>query len=145
MAEIARQAIVAAARLWLGTPYLHQASLQGAGCDCLGLIRGVWRELIGPEPEEAPPYTPDWAESTGRETLLDTARRHLVEVDRRKFGPGDVILFRWRPDAPVKHAAIATDPGWMIHSYQRHAVQEVELPESWRRRIAAAFAFPGAA
>ena len=39
---------VASARGWLGTPYHHQASLKGVGCDCLGLLRGVWREVIGP-------------------------------------------------------------------------------------------------
>ena len=50
-----RDEIVEAARAWLGTPYHHQASLRGVGCDCLGLVRGVWRELYGPEPEAAPP------------------------------------------------------------------------------------------
>ena len=54
-----RGAIVAAARAWIGTPYQHQASLIHVGCDCLGLVRGVRREVNGPEPEEAPPYTPD--------------------------------------------------------------------------------------
>jgi hypothetical protein len=39
--------IIAAARSWLGTPYAHQASLKGVGCDCLGLVRGVWREVQG--------------------------------------------------------------------------------------------------
>ena len=43
--------IVRAARGWLGTPYHDQASVKGVGCDCLGLIRGVWREVVGPEPK----------------------------------------------------------------------------------------------
>ena len=42
--------IVGAARAWLGTPYRHRASTPGAGCDCLGLVRGVWRTLYGAEP-----------------------------------------------------------------------------------------------
>jgi NlpC/P60 family putative phage cell wall peptidase len=52
--------VIAAARRFVGTPYHHQAALAGAGCDCLGLIRGVWRDLYGTEPETPPPYTPDW-------------------------------------------------------------------------------------
>ena len=48
---------VAAARLWLGTPYVHQASARGAGSDCLGLVRGVWRALYGAEPERPPAYS----------------------------------------------------------------------------------------
>ena len=49
------ETIVRCARGWLGTPYHHQASVKGVGCDCLGLIRGLWRELCGPEPEKMPP------------------------------------------------------------------------------------------
>ena len=41
-----RPHIVAAARRWLGTPYHHQATRQGVGADCLGLVRGVWREGV---------------------------------------------------------------------------------------------------
>jgi NlpC/P60 family putative phage cell wall peptidase len=58
--------IIAAARSWIGTPYRHQASLKGVGCDCLGLLRGVWREVMGAEPEAPPPYAAGWAESRGR-------------------------------------------------------------------------------
>ena len=60
------EAIVGCARGWLGTPYHHQASVKGVGCDCLGLIRGVWRELCGPEPEAMPAYTRDWGNARGR-------------------------------------------------------------------------------
>jgi NlpC/P60 family putative phage cell wall peptidase len=63
--------IVAEARSWIGTPYRHQASLKGVGCDCLGLVRGVWRALYGEEPERMPPYSRDWAEASLRETLAE--------------------------------------------------------------------------
>ncbi|MFZ2468534.1 MAG: peptidase, partial [Parvibaculum sedimenti] len=49
--ELTRAAVVAAARAWIGTPYRHQASCKGAGADCLGLVRGLWREFHGAEPE----------------------------------------------------------------------------------------------
>ena len=78
------------------------------GCDCLGLVRGVWRDVMGSEPEAAPAYSPDWAEAGLRETLAEAARRHLVEIDRERFGGGDVLLFRWRAHLPAKHAGIAT-------------------------------------
>ena len=64
-----RPRIVALARDWLGTPYHHQASLRGVGTDCVGLVRGIWRELYGTEAEAAPAYTRDWAEGSGRETM----------------------------------------------------------------------------
>jgi NlpC/P60 family putative phage cell wall peptidase len=40
-------------------------SLRGIGCDCLGLLRGVWRAVYGKEPEAVPAYSSDWAEASG--------------------------------------------------------------------------------
>ncbi|MFM9860734.1 NlpC/P60 family protein [Pseudoxanthobacter sp. M-2] len=101
-----RGAIVAEARAWMGTPYRHQASLKGVGCDCLGLVRGVWRALLGEEPERVPGYTRDWSEAGGAEALAEAGRRHLVEIDPATARPGDVLVFRMRPGGPAKHAGI---------------------------------------
>ncbi|MEJ2623673.1 MAG: NlpC/P60 family protein [Pseudolabrys sp.] len=140
---ITRADVVAEARGWIGTPYRHQASLKGVGCDCLGLVRGVWRGVIGPEPERAPPYAPDWAEASGRETLAQAAARHLIPIALDAFGPGDVLLFRWRAGMPAKHAAIVTTESTMVHAHDGAAVAEVALAPWWRRRLAYAFRFPG--
>jgi NlpC/P60 family putative phage cell wall peptidase len=139
-------AAVAAARGWLGTPYLHQASLKGQGADCLGLVRGVWREAVGVEPETPPAYSPDWAEVGGEERLLAAAGRWLTPVALDQARPGDVLLFRMSPGAAVKHCAILSDadgPEWrMIHAYWGRAVVESWVGPWWRRRLAAAFRFP---
>ena len=101
------EAIVGCARGWLGTPYHHQASVKGVGCDCLGLIRGVWRELCGPEPEAMPAYTRDWGNATGSETLIAAACRHLTKLDDvGEAVPGDVLVFRMRDQGVAKHAGI---------------------------------------
>ena len=107
-ALLTRARIVESARGWVGTPYRHQASLRAIGCDCLGLVRGVWREVLGPEPEEPGPYAPDWAEASGLERLADAGARHFTPVVVADFNAGDVLLFRWREGLPAKHAAIAT-------------------------------------
>ena len=144
-----REAVVAAARGWLGTPYRHQASLKGVGCDCLGLVRGVWRELYRAEPEAPPPYRADWAETGAVETLLDAATRHLTPIALEAVQPGDVLLFRMSADACIKHCAIvsAVRPGdpcaRIVHAYWGRAVVESWLGPWWRRRLAAAFSFPG--
>ncbi|MGE0828023.1 MAG: NlpC/P60 family protein [Hyphomonadaceae bacterium] len=141
-APVARAAILQEARAWLGTPYRHQASVKGAGCDCLGLIRGVWRALYGAEPETAPAYTPDWAEAMGRETLYEAAARQMREIPMHAAQPGDVLLFRMTPDAPMKHAAILAENARIIHAYWARAVVESRLAPWWRARLAAAFSFP---
>lgn len=139
---LTRDGVVACARGWLATPYRHQASLKGVGCDCLGLVRGVWRELYGTEPERAPPYAPDWAEA-GSETLAAAAARHLVPIAPDAYRAGDVLLFRWRTGLPAKHAAIATGAATMIHAHDGAAVAEVALAPWWQRRLTLAFSFPG--
>ena len=145
MSPMSRTRIVAEARAWVGTPYRHQASLQGVGCDCLGLVRGVWRALHGAEPEATPAYTRDWAEAAGIESLAEAARRHLDELaEPHAFAPGDVLLFRYANRYPAKHAAIATAPDLMVHAHDGAAVVEVAIAPWWRRRLAYAFAFPGA-
>lgn len=137
-----RAAIVAAARAWVGTPYHHQASVKGVGCDCLGLLRGIWRDVIGPEPARLPPYRPDWAEAGGAETLLEAAMRHLRPLAADEAQAGDVLLFRWRAHLPAKHCAILTGDRTMIHAHDGAAVAEVALTPWWSRHRAGTFRFP---
>ncbi|MCX5478445.1 NlpC/P60 family protein [Kaistia geumhonensis] len=141
--SIDRAAVLAVARTWVGTPYHHQASLKGVGCDCLGLIRGIWREIYGSEPELPPAYSSDWSEATGRETLLEAARRHLVPISADKAICADVVLFRWRDHLPAKHAGILIGDDRVLHSQEKDGVVAFSLTPWWRRRIAAAFRFPG--
>ncbi len=132
------------ARGWLGTPYVHQASTRGAGADCLGLIRGVWRDLHGDEPETPPPYTADWAECGGAEVLRAAAMRHLRPVaEAEPWTAGQVLLFRMRPGAVAKHLGILSAGGLrFLHAYDAHGVIESPLTPPWRSRVIARFRFP---
>ena len=133
-------AVVVAARSWIGTPYRHQASRKGVGCDCLGLLRGVWRDLLGPEPEAPPPYTPDWAELTATEPLLEAASRWLIPTDDEVSGT--VLVLRWSAGSAAKHCGIVSGGSRMIHAYSGHGTVESPLHGSWRRRIVGRFLFP---
>jgi len=135
--------VVELARGWIGTPYRHQASSKGAGSDCLGLLRGIWRELYGEEPEDVPAYTPDWSEPQGQERLWQAALRHL-QVQQGKEA-GDLLLFRMRGGGVAKHLGIAAKLGpepSFIHAYTGHGVVESPLSTPWQRRIVARFRFP---
>lgn len=137
--------VVAVARDWIGTPYLHQASVRGAGTDCLGLLRGVWRAVVGREPEPMPPYSEDWAEPSRQEVLMAAAERWLIRKPLGEAAVGDVLLFRMREGSIAKHLGIQSgiDPqATFVHAYTGHGVIESSLSLPWQRRIAARFCFP---
>ena len=139
--------IVKATRRWIGTPYHDQASVCGVGCDCLGLLRGVWRDVVGPEPMMVPPYSRDWGEAGPVEVLAEAARAAMQELDVAEARTGDVILFRIREGAIAKHVGILSGQDrsarlHFIHAYERTGVIEEHLTPAWQRRIAFAFRFP---
>lgn len=134
--------VVDLARSWIGTPYRHQASIKGVGADCLGLVRGVWRDFYDSDPEKLPPYSRDWAELDPDDRLLKAAERHLRRKEGNLIATGDVLLFRYREGLPCKHIAIASNETHMIHAYDRAAVVETVIGPWWRRRLAAVFRFP---
>ena len=130
--------IVAAALTWIGTPYRHQASTLGAGCDCLGLVRGVWRALYGSEPWVVPPYRAGWRDAG--EGLREAAERFLDPA--HDLAPGRVVLFRLTRTLPARHCGIMLAPDRFAHAQERIGVVAADLTESWVRRVAGVFAFP---
>ena len=144
MIAVSSDDVVAAARGWIGTPYHDQASTKGAGCDCLGLARGVWREVVGTEPFALPPYSRGWGEVGKRELFLEGARSMMIEIPVTEIVPGALLIFRIQPQFVAKHCGIMSADLAFIHSYERFGVVEQTLVRSWRRRIVAAFLFPKA-
>ena len=145
MGDALRARIVEISRRWVGTGYSHQASLEGVGADCLGLFRGVWRELYGAEPAVVPAYSPDWSVAEA-ELLQGAAERLLDPVTADQERPGDLVLFRMRDKGPAKHLGVLAQNGaqhpTFIHAYSVHGVVESALTLPWRRRIVGFFAFP---
>lgn len=134
-----------AARGWIGTPYRHRASLRGCGADCLGLVRGVWRECVGPEPVELPIYSPRWDEADGHDVLLNAFQEVFQPMSQCDAAPGDLVVFRLKAGQNCKHtgilSALAHGHG-LIHAYSRRGVVECSFDSAWRRRAAAYFRFP---
>ncbi len=140
--DATRARIVDVARSYLGTPYRHQGARRGIGCDCLGLVLAIWRDIHGQAPDHPMDYAADWAETGAGEPLLDAARRHCAENTGRGWQAGDLLIFRFSPHVCAKHVGIAATSGSMIHARERHAVCETPLTAWWRRRIAGTFALP---
>jgi NlpC/P60 family putative phage cell wall peptidase len=130
------------AESWIGTPYRHQASRRQVGCDCLGLMLGIWRELYDETVPIRLSYSPDWAETACGEPLLDALREHCDAQEPAEMRPGDILAFRWQAGSAAKHLALLAPGNRIIHAYEGHAVTASAFVPSWRRRLAGVFAFP---
>jgi NlpC/P60 family putative phage cell wall peptidase len=136
-----RAALVAEARLWIGTPYRHRASIKGVGVDCLGLIAALLR-LRQPDAAIAiPPYGPDWPMVASGDILIEGLSHHLKPVLLGNHAEGDVLAFRWRQHLPAMHLAVLAEAGTLIHVHQHAEVCEVPLTSWWQRHCVAAFSF----
>lgn len=108
-----REAILAEARTWLGTPWHHQGRVKGHGVDCAMLVREVYASagFAVPLLEE---YPPDWFLHRDEERLLRAVEASGgVRVENPL--PGDVAL--WRFGRCLSHAAIVVEWPVVIHAF----------------------------
>ncbi len=140
--DITAEKIIEITKSWIDTPYLHQASAKGAGADCLGVVRGVWREAFGKEPLPVPPYSPTWYNQGDGEALLNAAETYL-SAKKNAYAPANILVFRMLRTGPAKHMGIVTAENRFVHAYAGRAVTENWLTSFWTTRIAGVFSFPG--
>jgi NlpC/P60 family putative phage cell wall peptidase len=131
------------ARSWIGTPYHNMAAVKGAGCDCIGLVKGVGMALKLVDYDPASPQ----AQAFANYSMLPNSRRMreglstwLVEIPVAEATLADIYFMAWGREP--QHVALVTDRG-IIHSYSGVGkVVEHALDEVWRRRIVAAYRYP---
>jgi cell wall-associated NlpC family hydrolase len=132
---IPAEAVVSAARGWLGVPYLHQGRSR-FGVDCLGLVLEVGREL-GFLPGDL-----DY-QGYGRQPLRSfleaRVREHCAAIDEPR--PGALVVIRWSQVAA--HLAIATDATLVHACASRRMVVEHGYRGVWRRLTHSVWALPG--
>jgi cell wall-associated NlpC family hydrolase len=109
-----RNAIVAEARSWIGTPYHNCADIKRVGVDCGMLLVRVYVDLGLVAPFDPRPYTHDWHLHRGEERYLDALLARAVRVERPE--PGDVMLFR--VGRCYSHGGVVThaDPLTIVHA-----------------------------
>jgi cell wall-associated NlpC family hydrolase len=115
----ARNAVIAAARTWLGTPYHDGASVKGHGVDCLFLVKCSFEEAGVIPPITVAPYSPQWYLHRSEELYLQGVLEHADEIDQVDAIPGDFVLYRF--GRCFSHGAIIIDPGFpnIIHAYKQ--------------------------
>lgn len=113
--EQERQAVIAEARKWYGTPYAHRQMVLGAGVDCAMLLVAAYRDAGVATAVDVPAYPADWALHRDEEKYIDVLLRHCEEVPAPL--PGDVVLFQF--GRAFSHGGVVVEWPSIIHSYLR--------------------------
>ncbi len=124
MEDNEREAVIAAARSYLGTPYQHQGKAPGRGLDCVGIIECAYREA-GMEMPEHHQY--------GREPmggfLKSTVEKYFV-ISTNPL-PADIMLICYF--GYPHHLAIYNNYS-MIHANSKtRKCVEHRIDDTWKR------------
>lgn len=142
-----RAAVVAEARTWLGTKWVHQHRTKGVGVDCGGLVIGVARVLglVAPDMD-----VNHYARVPDGTSLLAHCDAWMQRIAVDTIQPGDVLVLRF--DTDPQHLAIVADyvHGGLsiVHALDRAgsgSVIEHRLDPANRARVVAAYSLPGVA
>lgn len=143
--------MVAVAREWLRTPYVHQHRAKGVGADCAGLIHGVGHEarVLQVAPDLLAPFLA--YSTTPNPHFLGRYLRafYMPSIFDRTDDPpdGSIAWMGWRKHLPMHLAIIATAYGrrTIIHSCQPFTMcVEHTLDEQWRSKVQSWWDYPGA-
>jgi NlpC/P60 family putative phage cell wall peptidase len=134
-----RNKIVATARSYIGTRYVHQGRVKGVGIDCAGLIICVARELG----LVAPDFDIDGygRRSEGVE-MLELFRKFCGE-ECEDLSPGDILMFQ---NGDWRHCGILASQNRLtvIHTHSAaRACVEHNLDDFWNGCLFVVFRFPG--
>jgi NlpC/P60 family putative phage cell wall peptidase len=127
--------VVQEARRWVGTPYRHQAAVMGAGCDCIGLVRGV-AECLGIMPVKDWTVIGAYSRTPSPSRMGAQMRRWLLPVTSPESG--DIAWIEWREGMPMHLAILADGPAGpsLIHSYETVGrVVEHSFSGEWPARV----------
>lgn len=116
--ELERRTVVAAALMWLGTPFVMNAAVRGSGVDCLRLIYRAHVEAgliedLGHDPW--PHISVQWSQHQTRELLVEFVEQHAKAVYNREPLPADIVLIKRQEDLCYAHAGLVVDWPKVLH------------------------------
>jgi cell wall-associated NlpC family hydrolase len=121
-----RQAVLAAARTWKGTPYHHQSNIKAVGVDCLYFIAEAYREAGIVSQIDIPTYAFQWNLNHNTETYLNGLLQHAREVETPQ--PADIAL--WKIGRTYSHGAIVIQWPNIIHAVIGRGVTEDNVDQA---------------
>lgn len=114
--EEQREAVIVAARSWLGTPFHDDAEVKGAGIDCAHFLAVCFAEAGLIPPQKIAPYNPTWFLHSDVPIFENYVKRfsHQIEGPPKR---ADIVLYKL--GRLYAHGAIVIDwPTTIIHSFK---------------------------
>ena len=118
MSQEQRQAVIAEARKWIGTPYHLNAQIVGVGVDCGTFLTAVFEGAGLIERPDLGTFTPDFNLHRGDEVYLGWLRKYCRQVTTAR--PGDIVVYRF--GRIFAHGALVLDWPQIIHCYTGRGV-----------------------
>ncbi len=125
---------------YIGIPFKTGGTTR-EGCDCVGLVRMVWRERFG---RDLPDYDgAHWSAEIEASSLREAAERYSrlfrrIEAGEERLGDGILIRMRGHP----LHLAMVVTPGWMLHvETETDSCLTEYRTSAWRNRLLGFYRF----
>lgn len=120
-----RDAVVAEAASWIGTPYQHRGRLKGIAADCAGLPLCVYETAGVIPPTDVGFYSEQWMLNRSEEVYLKWVRGFGRQIGHKLAGGmtiegdapgvGDFVVWKWW--RTFSHGAIVEAWPKIIHAY----------------------------
>ena len=139
-----REAVVAEARTWLGTPFQHQGRVKGPGIDCIGLIYMLAKKYELGETSMAvlkkSGFT-GYAKVPKRGQMRSMCTEYLKQIRYEERLAGDVFLIRiGRLEG---HVGLYTGDNTVIHAMSTfNKCVEHSINSDFRLNITGTYRFP---
>jgi NlpC/P60 family putative phage cell wall peptidase len=142
-----RERIVAEARTWVGTPFVHQAAVKGVGVDCVMLLHevGVACGVMQSDDAKWIAYR-GYSRQPNPRMMREALEKFLTRIEIADALDGDIVWLFWRESMPMHLALRSSYNGRknIIHALaSAERVVEHEFSSDWRARVDSVWRYPG--
>jgi cell wall-associated NlpC family hydrolase len=113
---VSRPAIVAEAKTWLGTPFVHQGRQKGVGVDCIGLTIGVAMALGIVDATQNRQFPTDYRRQPDPKRMRALLEAHMVSCWPPQIG--DWLWLAPESGQQALHMVMVASEQSIIHAYE---------------------------
>lgn len=142
-----RMRVVAEARSWKGTKFVHQGRAKGVATDCLMLVRCTGENVPAMDrvtPAQDRRFRQFYGRNANPAEMRACLETFLVEIPKEEATVGDVMWSHWGDEMPIHMAIIAPYGVWagLIHAVWPHDVSDCILTTVFTDRVTAYWRYP---